>query len=115
MQHNTEMERVTDIATLQSLQANGAVAILFGSESCNVCKSLRPRLRLMLEQHFPDMRSVYVDCGESPGICAQFGVFSLPVVKAFIEGMTIAEEVGVFSIGELRKTLDRHYSVWQAP
>lgn len=114
MQNNTDMESVTDIATLQRLQANGALAILFGGENCNVCKSLQPQLKLMLEQDFPDMRSVYVDCEVSPEICAQYGVFSLPVVKAFIEGMMIAEEVGVFSIGQLRKTLDRPYSMWQA-
>ena len=114
MRNDTEMERVTDIAVLRRLQASGALAILFGGESCNVCKSLQPRLKLMLEQEFPDMRSVYVDCGVSPEICAQYGVFSLPVVKAFIDGMMIAEEVGVFSIGELKKTLDRPYSVWQA-
>lgn len=114
MHNDTEMERVADITTLQRLQANGALAILFGGESCNVCKSLQPRLKLMLEQEFPAMRSVYVDCGVSPEICAQYGVFSLPVVKAFIEGMMIAEEVGVFSVGGLKRTLGRPYSVWQA-
>jgi thioredoxin-like negative regulator of GroEL len=108
------MERVTDIATLQRLKQHGALVILFGGESCNVCRSLRPRLRLMLEQDFPDIRGVYVDCGVSPEICAQFGVFTLPVVKAFIEGMMIADEVGVFSIGELKKTLDRPYTMWQS-
>jgi thioredoxin-like negative regulator of GroEL len=108
------MERVTDISTLQRLKEKGALVILFGGESCNVCNSLQPRLRLMLEQDFPGMRGVYVDCAVSPEICAQHGVFTLPVVKAFIEGMMIAEEVGVFSIGELRKTLDRPYSIWQS-
>ena len=108
------MQNVTDIAMLQRLQANGALAILFGGENCNVCKSLQPQLKLMLEQNFPEMRSVYVDCEMSPEICAQYGVFSLPVVKAFIEGMMIAEEVGVFSIEQLRKTLNRPYAMWQA-
>ena len=114
MRNSTDMERVADIATLRRLQAHGALAVLFGSEDCSVCKTLQPRIQRMLENDFPRMRSVYVDCQASPDICAQHRVFSLPVFKAFIEGMVIAEEVGVFSIRQLRETLDRPYSVWQS-
>ena len=70
-----------------------------------VCKSIRPQLKAMLDEHFPKMQSVYVDCETSPEICAQFSVFSLPVVKVFIEDKLIAEEFGSFSISQLKETL----------
>lgn len=107
------MKNVTDIGLIENQVSKNAVFILFGGEACNVCKNIRPQLTAMLEQNFPDIRSVYVDCEVSPEICAQYGVFSLPVMKVYIEGMLIAEEVGAFSIRQLMQALERPYSMWK--
>lgn len=107
------MKTITDIEALRHLQTNGAVFILFGGSSCNVCKNLRPRLDSMLKQDFPKLQGAYVDCELSAEICAQYGVFSLPVVKAYLGGQLIAEELGSFSIQHLRETLQRPYSLWE--
>jgi len=106
------MKNITDNDSLKTMVSKGSIFILFGGETCSVCKSIRPQLKTMLEQNFPEMRNVYVDCGVSPEICAQYGVFSLPVIKAYIDGMMIAEEVGAFSIKQLIKTLERPYTMW---
>jgi len=106
------MQNINDIDLLKHQASEGGLFILFGGESCSVCKSIRPQLQEMLEQHFPKMHSAYVDCGQSPEICAQYGVFSLPVVKAYIDGMLVAEEVGAFSIKQLMQTLERPYTMW---
>jgi thioredoxin len=108
------MKNITDIDLLKHLAPEGALFILFGGESCSVCKSIRPQLQAMLEKNFPEMHSAYVDCGASPEICAQYGVFSLPVIKAYIDGMMAAEEVGAFSIKQLIPTLERPYTMWKA-
>ena len=68
-----------------------------------MCKSIRPQLKAMLDEHFPKMQSVYVDCKTSPEICAQFSVFSLPVVKVFIEDKLIVEEFGSFRFLSLKR------------
>lgn len=106
------MKKITDINLIKSLASEGALFILFGGTTCGVCKSLRPQLKAMLEQNFPDMQGVYIDCEVSPEICAQYSVFSLPVVKVYIEGMLVAEEAGSFSIKQLIQTLERPYSMW---
>ena len=106
------MKNISDINLLKHLASEGALFILFGGDNCSVCKSIRPQLQVMLEHNFPQMHCVYVDCGASPEICAQYGVFSLPVVKAYIDGMVIAKEVGAFSIKQLIKTLERPYTMW---
>ena len=108
------MQDITDINLLKRQASEGALFILFGSATCSVCKSLRPQLQEMLKHSFPEMHSAYVDCGTSPEICAQYGVFSLPVVKAYINDMMIAEEVGAFSIKQLVQTLERPYTMWRA-
>lgn len=107
------MQHITDIKFLNEIKTNGAVFILFGGEHCSVCQSIHPQLNLMLEQQFPDIQGVYVDCEISPDICAQHSVFTLPVVKAYIDGNKIAEQARVFSLKQLAQTIERPYSMWK--
>ena len=107
------MQIITDLEILEQLKAEGAVFILFGGKHCNVCHSLRPQLASMLEQRFPEMRSVYIDCEASPEICAQHSVFSLPVVKVYIEGMIVTEDARAFSLSKLMQSIERPYAMWK--
>lgn len=106
------MQTITDLNSLEISKSKGALFILFGGEHCNVCRTLRPQLSSLLEQHFPQMRCVYIDCELSPQICAQYGVFSLPAVKVYIEGMLVIEDARVFSLTSLRQRMVRPYSMW---
>jgi thioredoxin-like negative regulator of GroEL len=107
------MQTITELDILEQMKAEGALFILFGGEHCKVCHALRPQLISLLDEHFPHMRAVYVDCEASPEICAQHRVFSLPVVKAYIDGMLIAEDARSFSLGELMRRIERPYAVWR--
>ena len=107
------MLNITDLEVLQQMKAGGALFILFGGEHCNVCQTLRPQLVAMLEQHFPQMQRVYIDCEKSPGICAQHSVFSLPAVKVYIEGMLAAEDARAFSLSGLMQRIERPYAMWK--
>jgi len=107
------MQSITDLEILEQMKAEGALFILFGGEHCNVCHTLRPQLISLLDNHFPDMRAVYVDCEASPEICAQHSVFSLPAVKVYIDGMLIAEDARAFSLSELMQRIERPYAMWR--
>jgi len=107
------MQNITDIDLLKQKKSNGAVFILFGGAHCSVCQSILPQLESMLKQQFPEMLAFYVDCEISPDICAQHNVFTLPVVKAYIDGMKVAEEVRAFSLKQLEETIERHYAMWK--
>jgi len=107
------MFTITELDILEQMKAEGALFILFGGEHCNVCHTLRPKLISLLDEHFPDMRVVYIDCEASPEICAQHRVFSLPVVKVYIDGMLIAEDARAFSLSELMQRIERPYALWR--
>ena len=107
------MLNITDIKQLNQLKSNGAVFILFGGAHCTICQSLLPQLSSMIDQEFPLMQAVYVDCEKSPDICAQYSVFTLPVVIAFIDGKKIAEEGRAFSLKQLAQTIKRPYTMWK--
>jgi len=106
------MHEITDIEKLVKMKQSGAVFILFGGKHCNVCHALRPQLANMLESHYPDITSAYIDCEVSPEICAQHSVFTLPVVQFYIEGMKVTEFARSFSIEQLRQAMQRSYSMW---
>ena len=107
------MHEITDIEKLGKLKTSGAVFILFGGKHCNVCHALRPQLENMLESHYPDITSAYIDCEASPDICAQHSVFTLPVVQFYIEGKKVTEFARSFSIEQLRQSMYRSYTIWR--
>lgn len=108
------MQNITDIDLLNNMKTSGALFILFGGPSCGVCQTLKPQLSTMLQQQFPDMQGVYIDCEQSPEICAQHSVFTLPVVQAYIDGMKVAEFGRSFSVKQLAEAIERPYSMWKA-
>ena len=106
------MHKISNIEELEKFKSCGGVFILFGGNQCHVCHSLQPRLEEMLEQHYPDLTRLYIDCQSSPDICAQHSVFSLPVVQFYIEGNKITEFARSFSIEQLRQSMHRAYTLW---
>ena len=108
------MQTLADIEALERMKATGAVFILFGGAQCQVCHSLRPTLSAMLERDFPELPGVYIDCAASPALCAQHGVFSLPAVRVFIEGLQVAEVARAFGVQQLKQQLERPYALWRA-
>jgi len=107
------MQEITDIEKLAELKSSDAVFILFGGKQCNVCHVLRPQLENMLESHYPDITSAYIDCEVSSEICAQHSVFTLPVVQFYIEGKKATEFARSFSIEQVKQSMQRSYTIWR--
>lgn len=106
------MHSVRDSQALEQLISADATLVLFGGARCAVCRSIRPKLEAMLQPRFSRLRFVYVDCEHTPEICARYGVFSLPVVKVYIEGMLVAEDARAFGIQDLAARIERPYALW---
>lgn len=107
------MQQITNQQDLDTLQGTGALLILFGAPPCSVCQSLKLKLNQVLPEQFPKLQSAYVDCQATPEISAQHGVFSLPVIKVYMDGQLVLEEAGVFSLQKTLEQLSRLYSLWQ--
>lgn len=107
------MQQIIDHDLLENIKSSGALLILFGGENCGVCQAIKPQITALLEQHFPDMKAVYIDCEHSADICAQHSVFTLPVVLAYIEGMKVAEFGKSFSLKQLEQAIARPYAMWK--
>lgn len=77
----------------------GATLVMFGSETCGVCKVIWPQLLAQLGSRWPELQFRYIDCQSDPQCCAQNSVFSLPVIRLYFDGRQYLERIQVFSLG----------------
>jgi thioredoxin-like negative regulator of GroEL len=77
----------TQLDTLK--QEKEAILMLFGGTNCGVCQAIKPQIEANFSDKFPTLAMVYIDCECTQEICAQHGVFSLPVVQIFFTGQKV--------------------------
>lgn len=81
------MKQVFDLAGLQSeLNDNPVVVTYYSSESCNVCKTLKPKVIEMMQMQFPKAALLYIDTEKSPVVAGQHRVFSIPTIDVYVDG-----------------------------
>jgi len=107
------MQTIATANQLEQMKAGPALLVIFGGAHCGVCQVIKPKIESLMAQHFPEIALAHVDCEQMPGICAQHGVFTLPVVKLFVEGQVCLEMARSFSLQELTSQVDRIYRLWQ--
>lgn len=79
------MQPLTTEPQLHARIAAGPLLVLYGGAHCGVCQAIRPRLEALVAQHFAAVALAYVDCAQAPALCAQQGVFSLPVLRFYVQ------------------------------
>lgn len=95
---------IDDCADLHArLQQAQAALVLWGGAHCGVCHVLQPRLADMAAQHFTHLPLLYVDCQSSPAACAQYGVFTLPVLRLYVDGRIALEYARAFGVAQVRQ------------
>lgn len=105
------MQAIDDEAKL-ARRKEGSALLLFGGAHCGVCQALKPKLEAMLADEFPALEGYYLDCqGGASALCAQAGVFSLPVVQVWFGGRKFAEFSRVFSLAQVRDAIARPYGI----
>ena len=65
---------------------NTPVLVDFWAEWCQPCKILGPMLESITNEASGQIRLAKVNIDENPNLAIQFGVRSIPTVKAFISG-----------------------------
>ncbi len=106
------MQNIETLEELDQLkQSQDALLVLFGGKECNVCHSIKPKLIELIEENYPKVKMVYVDCHVVTDICSQNGVFTLPTLQVFFTGQRFIEEVRSFSLQKVMQDLARPYSM----
>ena len=106
------MEGIYNIQELQNkIDSEKGVLLYFSSDSCSVCKVLKPKVAELLHEKFPLMQSLYVDTEKSPVISGQFRVFTIPTILIFFEGKEQVRYSRNISMQQLETSLERPYEL----
>jgi len=106
------MENIETLEALDALkQSEEGLLILFGGKECNVCHSIKPKLIALMQENYPKIKMVYVDCHVVREVCSQNGVLSLPTLQVFFTGQRFIEEVRTFSLQKVIQEIARPYSM----
>jgi putative thioredoxin len=86
---------------------NTPVIVDFWASWCQPCKILSPLLERLALEGNGFFRLAKVDADSNPNLALQFGVRSLPTVKAFVQSQVVAEFVGLQPETRIKEFLAR--------
>ena len=87
---------------------NQPVLVDFWAEWCAPCRSLMPMLARLAGAYQGKFILAKVNSDENQALAAQFGVRSLPTVKAFKNGVAVDEFMGALPESAVREFIERH-------
>lgn len=94
---------------LKITKNTSACLIYFSHDKCNVCKVLKPKIKNLLENNFPNIEMFYSDTVLNPEIAAQNSIFTVPTILIYFDGKEFLRKSRSIGIEELRKEIDRPY------
>ena len=106
------MEGIYDLQLLaEKIEHEQGLLIYFSTDSCSVCKVLKPQVSQLLLDRFPRMTSLYVDTDKSPVISGQHRVFTIPTILLLFEGKEHLRYSRNISLHQLEESIHKPYSL----
>ncbi|WP_457617188.1 thioredoxin family protein [Lutibacter sp.] len=93
------------------IQNNTAVLAYFSTTSCSVGEAVEPKVKNLLQTHFPKLKFVAIDLNFAPEVTAKYTVFVEPTILVFFEGKEAIRMSRNISIEALKKAIDRLYQL----
>lgn len=100
--HVSEIDFHSEVLTYS---ATKPVVVDFWASWCGPCRSLTPILEKLTDEAAGTFRLAKLDVDANPNIARQFGVRSIPAVKAFRNEQIVAEFVGLRPEPDIREWL----------
>lgn len=93
---------------VNSLIADTKCCLLqFGDETCGPCHAIRNRLDYWLEGH-QECTARYIPVSIFLELSAQMGVFTVPMVRFYMDGKLAMDESGYFSLDWMLDRMERY-------
>jgi len=90
-----------------SYSMNTPVVVDFWAEWCQPCKTLTPVLEQIIMEAGGSIRLAKVNIDQNPNLALQYGVRSIPTIKAFVQGAVVSEFVGIQPSDRVRSFINQ--------
>jgi thioredoxin-like negative regulator of GroEL len=84
----------------------------FSTQTCNVCKVLKPKVAELIQNEFPKIKLAYIKSDILPEVAAQNQVFAAPTILVFFDGREYIRKSRNIGISELLREIERPYSMF---
>ncbi len=95
----------------EHLAARPALLLYFKNDHCAPCVALRPKVKELVERHFPRVEMLVIDTLAHPELAGEFQVFANPTLLVFFEGKEYIRKSKYVSLPELEKEIGRLYNL----
>jgi thioredoxin-like negative regulator of GroEL len=96
---------------LNIVETEPALLAYFSTETCNVCKVLKPKVSELIEVKFPKIKPVYIQTDQLPEVAAQNRIFAVPTILIYFDGREYIRKSRNIGIAELQQEIERPYSM----
>lgn len=104
-----EIQSIDEFLKLKNEQP--VLLAYFSTETCKVCKVLKPKVGELIQNEFPKIKPVYIKSDVLPKLAAQNQVFAAPTVLIFFEGREYIRKSRNIGISELQREIERPYAL----
>lgn len=93
------------------LKTNDMILLYFGTDFCNVCHAIKPKLREILE-NYPKIKCIYIEVDKLPIISTSYNIFTIPAIILFINGRETIRKARFINLQEMEKNISRLYELY---
>jgi len=93
------------------VQTELAILIYFKNDNCAPCLVLRPKVKELMDESFPNIEMIVIDSVEQPEFAGEFQVYANPTLLVFFEGKEYIRKSKFVAIPELKAEISRLYEM----
>ena len=93
------------------VQSEQAILIYFKNDNCAPCLVLRPKVKELMDEFFPNIEMIIIDSIEQPEFAGEFQVYANPTLLVFFDGKEYIRESKFVAIPQLKAEIGRLYDV----
>ncbi|HCY00147.1 MAG TPA: thiol reductase thioredoxin [Bacteroidales bacterium] len=90
---------------------NDAVLLYLYNTGCDICNTLRPKVKALVEQKFPKIKLVIINATDNLEFAAQIRMLSVPGIILYMEGKEMFRANGLIALSDFELKIRRPYEM----